>query len=89
MLEAAAEGRRRFIAWHEPGGGSRDATLDELIARGDAIRPRPAARAGQGRDPHLRHDRRAQGRQPRASRSRSTRSPRCWSRSRCARATAR
>jgi acyl-CoA synthetase (AMP-forming)/AMP-acid ligase II len=34
-LAAAAEGRRRYLAWHEPGGGSRDVTIDELVERGD------------------------------------------------------
>jgi fatty-acyl-CoA synthase len=35
VLEAAAAGRRRFIAWHEPEGERVDPTLDELIAGGD------------------------------------------------------
>jgi acyl-CoA synthetase (AMP-forming)/AMP-acid ligase II len=36
VLEAATEGRKRFIAWHEPEvDGREDRTLDELIAGGD------------------------------------------------------
>src|SRR5829696_323385 len=35
VLEEASRGRRRFIAWHEPGTDRRDRTLDELIAGGD------------------------------------------------------
>jgi acyl-CoA synthetase (AMP-forming)/AMP-acid ligase II len=36
VLEAATEGRKRFIAWHEPeADGREDRTLDELIAGGD------------------------------------------------------
>jgi acyl-CoA synthetase (AMP-forming)/AMP-acid ligase II len=36
VLEAATEGRKRFIAWHEPEADGRvDRTLDELIAGGD------------------------------------------------------
>jgi acyl-CoA synthetase (AMP-forming)/AMP-acid ligase II len=36
VLEAATEGRKRFIAWHEPeSDGREDRTLDELIAGGD------------------------------------------------------
>ena len=44
----AAEGRKRYIAWHEPDGERADPTLDELIARRRHVRPRAAARAGQG-----------------------------------------
>jgi acyl-CoA synthetase (AMP-forming)/AMP-acid ligase II len=33
VLEAASEGRKRYIAWHEPGGERADKTLDELIER--------------------------------------------------------
>ena len=36
VLEAASQGRRRYIAWEEPDGGHSDATLDELIAGGDS-----------------------------------------------------
>src|SRR5918999_4687393 len=32
VLEAAGEGRKRYIAWHEPEGDRADTTLDELIA---------------------------------------------------------
>src|SRR5215218_143248 len=35
VLETASAGRRRFVAWHEPGGDRVDPTLDELIGGGD------------------------------------------------------
>src|SRR5215207_2298204 len=35
VLEAAAAGRKRLIAWHEPEGDRVDPTLDELISGGD------------------------------------------------------
>ena len=35
VLAAAAEGRKRFVAWHEPGAQRADATLDELISGSD------------------------------------------------------
>ena len=68
MLEAAAEGRKRYIAWHEPDADrGDDRTLDELIAGGDTSDLVAAARAGQGADPHLGHDRHAEGREPQAA----------------------
>jgi acyl-CoA synthetase (AMP-forming)/AMP-acid ligase II len=43
LVHEGAEGRKRFIAWHEPGAASRDPLLDDLIARGDpSERPAPA-----------------------------------------------
>jgi acyl-CoA synthetase (AMP-forming)/AMP-acid ligase II len=43
LVHEGAEGRKRFIAWHEPGAASRDPLLDDLIARGDpSERPSPA-----------------------------------------------
>ncbi len=47
VLEEASQGRKRFIAWHEPGtdrGGDR--TLDELIAGGDVSDLRPPSEQG-------------------------------------------
>src|SRR5918999_103479 len=43
VLEAAGEGRKRFIAWHEPEGERSDTTLDELIEGGDTsdLKPPP------------------------------------------------
>jgi acyl-CoA synthetase (AMP-forming)/AMP-acid ligase II len=35
VLEAASEGRKRFIAWHEPDSERSDKTLDELMEGGD------------------------------------------------------
>jgi acyl-CoA synthetase (AMP-forming)/AMP-acid ligase II len=35
VLEAASEGRKRFIAWHEPEADRSDRTLDELMEDGD------------------------------------------------------
>ncbi len=35
VLEAASEGRKRYIAWHEPEGERSDKTLDELMQDGD------------------------------------------------------
>jgi acyl-CoA synthetase (AMP-forming)/AMP-acid ligase II len=35
VLEAASEGRKRFIAWHEPDAERTDRTLDELMQDGD------------------------------------------------------
>jgi fatty-acyl-CoA synthase len=43
LVHAGAEGRKRFVAWHEPGMGSSDPLLEDLIARGDpSERPAPA-----------------------------------------------
>ncbi|MCW2968962.1 MAG: AMP-dependent synthetase and ligase [Solirubrobacterales bacterium] len=43
LVHEGAEGRKRFVAWHEPGAPSRDPLLEDLIARGDpSERPAPA-----------------------------------------------
>jgi acyl-CoA synthetase (AMP-forming)/AMP-acid ligase II len=43
LVHEGAEGRKRFIAWHEPGAASRDPLLEDLIAHGDpSERPAPA-----------------------------------------------
>jgi acyl-CoA synthetase (AMP-forming)/AMP-acid ligase II len=43
LLDAGAKGRKRFVAWHEPGQASGDPLLEDLIARGDpSERPAPA-----------------------------------------------
>jgi acyl-CoA synthetase (AMP-forming)/AMP-acid ligase II len=43
LVHEGAEGRKRFVAWHEPGAASRDPLLEDLIARGDpSERPAPA-----------------------------------------------
>ncbi|HZB24300.1 MAG TPA: AMP-binding protein, partial [Gaiellaceae bacterium] len=43
VLEAAAEGRKRYIAWHEPDAARSDKTLDELVEHGDMsdLKPPP------------------------------------------------
>ncbi len=41
--------------------------LEDLVAGGDSVEPQPAAGARQGDDPHLGHDRHAEGRQPLAA----------------------
>jgi acyl-CoA synthetase (AMP-forming)/AMP-acid ligase II len=46
VLEAAAQGRRRYIAWHEPEGERSDTTLDELIAGGDVSDLKPPPEQG-------------------------------------------
>ena len=45
-------GRRRFIAWHEPGSARGDTPRSTSWSSAATVRPRAAARAGQGRDPH-------------------------------------
>ncbi|HWX96701.1 MAG TPA: AMP-binding protein [Solirubrobacteraceae bacterium] len=35
LVRAGAEGRKRFVAWHEPGAAVGDPLLEDLIARGD------------------------------------------------------
>ena len=46
LIRAAGEGRRRYVAWHDPEDGeATDARLEELIERGDpADRKPPSAR---------------------------------------------
>jgi fatty-acyl-CoA synthase len=45
LVRDGAEGRKRFIAWHEPGSAGGDPLLDELIDRGDpSERPAPEER---------------------------------------------
>ena len=46
VLEAAAEGRRRYVAWHEAGSGRGDATIDELVERGDRTDHTPPPEQG-------------------------------------------
>jgi len=35
LIEGATAGRKRFVAWHEPGGDRTDRTIDDLVAGGD------------------------------------------------------
>jgi fatty-acyl-CoA synthase len=43
LVREGAEGRKRFVAWHEPGAASGDPLLEDLISRGDpSERPAPA-----------------------------------------------
>ena len=83
LLEEAGEGRPCFIAWDEPGAGPRPPHARRPDPRRRRLGPPAGARAGQGDDPHVRHDRHAEGRAAASSPSRSTRSPRCSSGSRC------
>ena len=46
VLEAAAEGRKRYIAWHEPDAERSDRTLDELIEGGDSSDLKPPPEQG-------------------------------------------
>jgi acyl-CoA synthetase (AMP-forming)/AMP-acid ligase II len=46
ILEAASEGRKRYVAWHEPEGERSDKTLDELIAGGDTADLKPPPEQG-------------------------------------------
>ena len=60
-----AAGRKRFVAWtraRTPAGAGADPRLEDLIAARRRLRPGAAGRAGSRRDPHLRHDRHAEGR---------------------------
>jgi acyl-CoA synthetase (AMP-forming)/AMP-acid ligase II len=43
LVHPGAKGRKRFIAWHDPGSAPADPLLEDLIARGDpSERPAPA-----------------------------------------------
>jgi acyl-CoA synthetase (AMP-forming)/AMP-acid ligase II len=46
VLEAAGEGRKRYIAWHEPEGERTDKTLDELISGADVSDLKPPPEQG-------------------------------------------
>jgi acyl-CoA synthetase (AMP-forming)/AMP-acid ligase II len=46
VLEAASKGRKRYVAWHEPGSELGDKTLDELIAGGDVSDLNPPPEQG-------------------------------------------
>jgi len=46
VLAAAAKGRKRYVAWHEPGSERSDKTLDELIAGGDTSDLKPPPEQG-------------------------------------------
>ena len=48
VLEGAAQGRRRFIAWSEPDleNGDDDLLVEDLIARGDRSSPKPPSEPG-------------------------------------------
>ena len=77
VLADAGRRRKRYIAWAEPEAETKDPTLEELIERGDpaGVDPARRSRARRSSSPPAPPARR---RAPRAaSRSRSTRSPRC------------
>jgi acyl-CoA synthetase (AMP-forming)/AMP-acid ligase II len=46
VLEGAAEGRKRYVAWHEPEGDRADKTLDELMEGGDTSDLKPPPEQG-------------------------------------------
>ena len=46
VLSDAGRRRKRYIAWHEPEGESKDPTLESLIERGDRSTPVPPAEPG-------------------------------------------
>ena len=46
LIEGATAGRKRFIAWHEPGGDRTDRTIDDLVAGGDTADLDPPAEQG-------------------------------------------
>jgi acyl-CoA synthetase (AMP-forming)/AMP-acid ligase II len=46
VLEGASQGRKRYIAWHEPDAERSDKTLDELIEGGDASDLKPPPEQG-------------------------------------------
>ena len=68
LVGDGGEGRKRFVAWAEPGErAGRSAARGPDRGR-QHRRSDPARRAGPRRDPHLRHDRHAQGRRAQAAR---------------------
>jgi len=46
LVHTGAEGRKRFVAWHESGGSSGDPLLEDLIARGDPSERQAPAEKG-------------------------------------------
>ena len=72
LLEDAGKRRKRFVAWVDDDSPP-DPTLEELIESGDTERAGAARRARPRRDPHLGHDRHAEGRGAQAARRRSAR----------------
>jgi fatty-acyl-CoA synthase len=46
LVREAGEGRKRFIAWHDPGEPADDPRLEDLIARGDASDVDPPSEKG-------------------------------------------
>jgi acyl-CoA synthetase (AMP-forming)/AMP-acid ligase II len=46
VLEGASQGRKRYIAWHEPDAERSDKTLDELIEGGDTSDLKPPPEQG-------------------------------------------
>ncbi len=68
LVAEGAEGRRRFIAWSEPGSSAAEPTLEQLIAAGSDAELAGAVGERARRDPHLGHDGHAQGRRAHAAR---------------------
>src|ERR687893_1473570 len=46
LLDAATAGRRRIVAWHEPGAVRADATIDDVVARGNTADLEPPPEQG-------------------------------------------
>ena len=70
LLEDAAKRRKRFIAWYDPeatDGERTDPTLEELIEAADPEHAGAAGRVRARGDPHLGHDRHAEGRDAQAA----------------------
>ena len=88
LIEGATAGRKRFVAWHEPDADRDDRTLDDLVAGGDTSDLDPPAEQGKALILTSGTTGKPKG-ASRASRSRSTPSRRCWSRSRSRRASGR
>ena len=76
LLEDAGKRRKRFVAWVDDDSPP-DPTLEELIESRRHRGARAARRARPRRDPHLGHDRHAEGRVAQAARRRSARRSRC------------
>ena len=61
LLEDAGHRRKRFVAWHDS-PTCHDPTLDELMSEGDPSSVGAAYPRGSRGDPHVGHDRHAEGR---------------------------
>ncbi len=60
LVHDGGEGRKRFVGWSEPGAASGGPHARGSDQERQHRRSHPTGGAGQGRDPHLRHDRQRQ-----------------------------